>query len=322
MNDLTVVIVSYEARDLTLACLESLDREVRSRTDAGRIDVRVIVVDNGSGDGTVAAVRERFPWAVVVPLPRNVGFARGCNAGLREVRSRHALLLNNDTVVSRGVLERCLAYLDANPDVGVVGPQLLHEDGRLQNSVHAAPGLATELLPKGLLEWLFPRRYPSKRRRLGGPTDVEAVLGACLFVRGEALAKVGGLPEEYFLFLEETDWCWSIREAGFRVVHLPDVTLTHLSGGSSRRRDAAAKRIEYHRSLYRFLEKRRGRWTARLVRAQRVAKGVLEVVLLAPLALLSEGQRRRWSERRRLLAWHLRGRPAGFGLAPLAEERS
>lgn len=321
MKDLSIVIVSYEALALTLACLESLDREVRGKGAAGGLGIQVIVVDNGSTDGTVAAVAARFPWVRVVALPRNVGFARGCNAGLREASGRHALLLNNDTVVHPDVLERCVAHLDAHPDVGVVGPQLLHEDGRLQNSVHAAPGLATELLPKGLLEWILPRRYPSKRRRLDGPTDVDAVLGACLFVRGEALARVGGLPEEYFLFLEETDWCWSIREAGFRVVHLPDVTLTHLSGASSRRRDAAAKRIEYHRSLYRFLEKRRGKATARIVRAQRVAKGLFEVVLLAPLALLSESQRRRFDERRRLLAWHLRGRPAGFGLAPLAEER-
>lgn len=322
MTDLSVVIVSYRGRDLTLACLASLQREVRAREDAGALETEVFVVDNGSDDGTVEAVQRDFPWAKVIALPRNVGFARGCNAGLREASGRHALLLNNDTVVSRGALEACVAHLDAHPDVGVVGPQLLHEDGRRQNSVHAAPGLATELLPAGLLEWLLPRRYPSKRRRLSGPTDVEAVLGACLFVSGAALRRVGGLPEEYFLFLEETDWCWNIREAGFRVVHLPDVNLVHLSGASSRRRDAAAKRIEYHRSLYRFLEKRRGKATARVVRAQRVVKGLAEVVLLAPLALLSAGQRRRWHERRRLLAWHLRGRPQGFGLAPLAEERS
>lgn len=322
MIDLSIVIVNYEGRDLTLRCLESIDREVRSRSGESRMSVEVVVVDNGSTDASVEAVRSSFPWARVIELPRNVGFAKGCNAGLRTIRGRHALLLNNDTIVSAGTLERSVAFLDANPDVGVVGPQLIHEDGRLQNSIHAAPGLSTELLPKALLEWLFPRRHPSKRVPLAGPTDVDAVLGACLFVRGEVLASVGGLPEEYFLFLEETDWCWAIRHAGHRVVHLPDVRLVHLSGASSRRRDAAAKRIEYHRSLYRFLEKRRGAWTARIVRAHRIAKGLIEVTVLAPLVLVSRGQRRRWSERRRLLAWHLRGRPAGFGLAPLAEERS
>lgn len=316
MTDLSIVIVSYETRELLLACLASIEREVRAREDAGRIETEVIVVDNASRDGSASAVRERFPFATVIERPDNGGFAKGCNAGLRASKGRHVLLLNSDTVVRRDVLERCVAFLDANPDVGVVGPQLLHADGRRQNSVHAAPGLATELLPKGLLEVLLPRRFPSKRRRLVGPTDVDAVLGACLFARREVLERAGLLPEEYFLFLEETDWCFAIRAAGFRVVHLPDVEIEHVSGASSRSKDAARKRIEYHRSLYRFLEKRRGAGVARIVRLQRIVKGLVEIVFLAPLCLVSAAERRRFRERRRLLGWHLRGRPPGYGLDP------
>jgi len=321
VNDLSIVIVSYETRELTLACLEAIEDEVRANKDAERLETETILVDNASADGTAAAVRSRFVWVTVIPLLRNVGFAKGCNAGLREAKGRHAVLLNSDTIVRRGTLERCVAFLDANPDVGVVGPQLLHENGRRQNSVHAAPGLLTELVPRALLETLFPGRFPSKRRHIEGPIDVDAVLGACLVVRRAVWEALGGLPEEYFMFLEETDWCWSIREAGWRVVHLPDVELVHLSGASSGRKDALKKRIEYHRSLYRFLGKRRGGAVVWIVRAQRVGKAALGLVLLAPLACIFERQRRRWRERAGLLSWHLRGCPEGEGLAPAASGR-
>jgi len=321
VTDLSIVIVSYETRELTLACLEAIDDEVRTGKDAEPLETETILVDNASTDGTAAAVRSRFSWVTVIPLLRNVGFAKGCNVGLREAKGRHAVLLNSDTIVRRGTLERCVAFLDASPDVGVVGPQLLHEDGRRQNSVHTAPGVLTELVPRGLLETLFPRRFPSKRRRIEGPIDVDAVLGACLVVRRAVWEALGGLPEEYFMFLEETDWCWSIREAGWRVVHLPDVELVHLSGASSGRKDALKKRIEYHRSLYRFLAKRRGGVAVWIVRAQRVAKAALGLVLLAPLACIFERQRRRWRERAGLLSWHLRGCPEGEGLAPAASGR-
>jgi len=318
--DLSVLIVSHGSRDLTLACLASLEASFRSADGPPRIDVEVHVVDNASQDGTPRAVAERFPWVALHALHENVGFAAGCNVGLAAARGRHAVLLNSDTVVTREAFERCVEFLDANPDVGVVGPQLLHPDGRRQNSVHAFPRLATEVLPRGLLETLLPRRFPSKRRRTSGPVDVEAVLGACLFVRREVFAQVGGLPEGYFLFLEETDWCWTIRSAGWRVVHLPDAELVHVSGGSSKRKDAARTRIEYHRSLYRFLARRRGRRQERWVRAHRILRGSLEVGLLWPLALASRAQRRRWRERRTLLSWHLRGRPEGEGLAPASWE--
>jgi GT2 family glycosyltransferase len=314
--DLSIVIVSYETRELTLACLASIERELRARDDAGRIQSETLLVDNASRDGTAEAVRARFPWVTSIVLPRNVGFAAGCNAGLREAKGRHAVLLNSDCVVRRGTLERCVAFLDEHPDVGVVGPQLLHPDGRRQNSVHAAPSVLTELVPKGILETLLPRRFPSKRRRHTGPVDVDAVLGACLCVRREVWERQGLLPEEYFMFLEETDWCWTIRSAGWRVVHLPDVELTHVSGASSRRRNALRKRIEYHRSLYRFLAKRRGSGAVRIVWLQRVLKIALELVLFAPLAAVSPLQRGRWRERAGLLGWHLRGCPEGEGLAP------
>lgn len=311
--DLSIVLLTWNGRELALACLASIERTVRA--PGAPLAVETIVVDNGSRDGTVEAVRARFPWAEVVALPHNVGFAAGNNAGLARARGRHVALLNNDTEVLPGCFEACVRFLDAHPGVGVVGPQLLHPDGRLQNSIHNAPTLLAELVPRGVLETLFPRRFPSKRYRHDGPIDVEAVLGACMVVRREALAAVGPLPEDYFFFLEETDWLYAMRAAGWRVVHLPEARLVHVHGATTKKRMPLPTRIEYHRSLYHFFRKRRGRAQACAVVAVRLAKLVLALVGLAPLALVVPRERQRWRERAAILAWHLRGCPPSWGLA-------
>jgi hypothetical protein len=314
--DLSIVVLTWNGRELVLACLESIDRAVRARRDAERIETETIVVDNGSSDGTARAVRERFPWAELIALPRNVGFAAGHNVGLaRAKRGRHLLLLNDDTQVVPGALERCVRFLDDAPDVGAVGPQLLHPDGRRQNSIHAFPRLLTETVPRGLLETLFPRRFPSKRYAHAGPIDVEAVLGACIAVRRETLDAVGPLPEDYFFFLEETDWLFRMRRAGWRVVHLPDAKLVHVHGAATKKKVPLATRIEYHRSLYRFFRRNRGPGQAAVVVALRVARLAAALVVLAPLALVSARERERWRQRLAILAWHARGCPVSWGLS-------
>ncbi len=320
MTDLSIVVLTWNTRDLVLDCLASIEREVLSRTDPGRLEVETLVVDNGSADGTVEAVRARFPWAQLIPLPRNVGFAAGNNAGLRKISGRHAVLLNSDTVVLRDAFETCVRWLDAHPDVGVVGPQLLNPDLTKQNCIHNYPSLVTELVPKSLLEWLFPRRFPSKRFAHREPIDVEAVLGACLFLRREVLEQVGPMPEDYFFFLEETDWCWRIRDAGWRVMHVPEARVVHVHGAATKKKIPARTRIEYHRSLYHFFRKNRGVAQASAIVALRFAKALLYTLALAPLALVSRDGRERWTSGAAVLAWHLRGCPAGAGLASAGKE--
>jgi GT2 family glycosyltransferase len=318
--DLTIVVVNWNGRALLEDCLASIEREVGGRSTPGRLETETLVVDQASSDGSAEAVRARFPWAEVLALPRNVGFAAGNNVGLRRARGRHCVLLNNDTVVLPDALERCVRYLDANPTVGVVGPQLLDPDGTKQNSVHSVPNLVSEIVPKAVLETIAPWRYPSKRYEHPGPIVVEAVLGACLVVRREVLETVGLMPEDYFMFLEETDWCWRIRRAGWKVVHLPDARVVHVHGATSKKRLPAETRIEYHRSLYHFFEKNRGESIARTVRGLRLAKGVLRAAAGSVAAPFSRRRRDRWRQDLRVLAWHLRGRPEGAGLARLAAE--
>jgi GT2 family glycosyltransferase len=322
MIDLSIVVLTWNARTLVADCLASIERTLRAPGVSGGLSFETIVVDNGSSDGTVEMLHERFPWVETLALPRNLGFAGGCNAGLAVAAGRHVALLNNDTELLPGCFETCVRFLDAEPYVGVVGPQLLHPDGRLQNSIHNAPTLLSELVPKGILETLWPRRFPSKRQRYERPVDVEAVLGACLVVRREALAEVGPLPEDYFFFLEETDWLVAMRQAGWRVVHLPNARLVHIHGATTKKRAPVATRIEYYRSLYHFFRKRRGPGQASAVIGVRVLKLLFALTLLAPFAAVLPSERRRWRERARILVWHLRGRPTSWGLAGLVAGES
>jgi len=331
--DLSVIVVSWQTRDLTLECLAALETTLQCWHTTHAQRGQVLLVDNASTDGTASSVRERFPGVVVTSLARNLGFAAGVNAGLARAEGRHLLLLNSDARIDAASLARCVAVLDDEPRAGIVAPQLLHPDGGLQNSVHAFPSPAREGLPIWLREWLWPRRFPSKRflagRIRGGfadddatspapPLDVEAVQGACLFIARDTIEKVGPLCDDYFFFLEETDWCWRVREAGARVLHVPDARAIHLSGASSKRHHPARTRIEFHRSLYLFVDRHHGPAAARRVATLRVMKCLGSLLLLSLPALVSARQRGRWGERARLLAWHLRGRPAAGGLAGLA----
>ncbi len=170
--DLSIVVVSWNTRELVLDCLGSL------REAAPGITHEILVVDNGSIDGTDAAVRRQFPNVNVIRLPENRGFAAGSNQGLLKMNGRHALLLNSDTVVLSGQLEQGVQYLDRHPDVGVVGLQLLNPDRTRQNSIHNAPTLLSEIVSQSLLRRLWSGRYPGRLRQHVHPIEVEAVLGA------------------------------------------------------------------------------------------------------------------------------------------------
>ena len=218
------VVVTYDALPWIEQCLDSLR------------GVDTVVVDNGSRDGTVAFMRDRFPDVRVVET-ENRGLGAGWNIGLRETSSTYALLLNADAWLVEGALGRLLAFADTRPHAAVVGPRLLNPDGTLQRSVRGFPTLwrlATEYF---FLRKLAPGSSALNAFYAGGfdhdeVRNVEVVMGACMLVRRAAVDEVGYCDEDYFLFSEETDWCFRFREAGWEVVFFPGADCVHVRGAS------------------------------------------------------------------------------------------
>jgi N-acetylglucosaminyl-diphospho-decaprenol L-rhamnosyltransferase len=221
----------------------------------------LVVVDNGSSDGTVAAVRERFPEATVLEQ-ENRGFGAGNNAGMRVATGRWYLLLNSDAWLQPGALDALVAFAKAHPDAAVVGPRLLNPDGTLQRSVRGFPSvwrIATEYL---FLRKLAPRSRALNAFYAGGfehdePREAEFLMGSALLVRPEAVEAVGGFDERYFMFSEETDWCYRFREAGWKVWFYPGAEAVHVGGATTTQNWGPMFR-EQVRGHLRFLADHRG----------------------------------------------------------------
>ena len=223
-SDVAAVVVTYDALLWIERCLASIR------------GVPTVVVDNASRDGTVAFVRARFPDVRVVE-EQNRGLAAGWNAGIRETDSRYVLLLNADAWLVGDALRQLVAFADTRPRAAVVGPRLLNADGTLQRSVRGFPTLwrlATEYL---FLRKLAPRSSALNSFYAGGfahdaVREAEFVMGACLLARREAITEVGLLDEDYFLFSEETDWCYRFHQAGWEVVFFPGAECVHVGGAA------------------------------------------------------------------------------------------
>jgi hypothetical protein len=223
-SSVAAVVVTYDALPWIEQCLDSLH------------GVETVVVDNGSSDGTVDFVRERYPGVRVLEQD-NRGLGAGWNAGIRATAGDYALLLNADAWLTEGALARLVAFAGTRPRAAVVGPRLLNPDGTLQRSVRGFPSvwrLATEYF---FLRKLAPRTSALNAFYAGGfdhdeTRDVEVVMGACMLVRREAIDEVGYCDEEYFLFSEETDWCYRFRESGWEVVFFPGAECVHVRGAS------------------------------------------------------------------------------------------
>lgn len=306
--DLSIIIVNRNTKDLLLACLESVYSTVPP------LKFEVFVVDNASSDGSVEAVRRSYPGAVLIENGRNAGFAAANNQAIRRSSGRFVALLNTDTVLTPGALSSILGLMEADGRIAVCGGQLLNADGSLQNSIASIPTLATELLNKSVLKFLFPAKYPGKRNRIERPTEVESVIGACMVVSRRAIEAAGALDEDYFFFLEETDWCLSMKKKGMLVFFNPMARIYHLQGQTAKKNLSAA-RIEYWRSRYIFFRKHYSGLSNTVLRAGLLLRLSVSIVLQLPASALSAKARLKLGVNSKILLWHLKGRPRNWGLA-------
>jgi len=263
--DLSIVIVSWNVRDLLRRCLSSI--LVGQEQGPG---LEIIVVDNASSDGSAGMVRVEFPQVHLIANEQNRGFTAANNQGLALAQGRYLLLLNPDTEVVGDALATMVGYMEAHPQVGALGPQLRYPDGSRQSSRRRFPTLPTALVESTVIqEWW--RDNPILRRYYMADTPddvvqpVDWVVGACLLVRRQVYEQVGGLDEGFFMYSEELDWCKRIKEAGWEVVYLPTATIIHHEGRSSEQ-VVAARHIHFQSSKVRYFRKHHGPLQAGLLR--------------------------------------------------------
>ncbi len=308
--DLSVVIVALNGRDMTLDCLDTIAGA------AGGLRHEILLVDNGSSDGTAEAAAAGFPGARVIRNSDNRGYGPAANQGMRASSGRVIALVNNDTRLPPGSLQELVAFLDRTPKCAVVGPQLLHEDGRTQNSFDVEPGLATELLNKSLLRRLMPGAYPSRLQERAEPFAVDNLVGACFVVRRAVAEELGGFDETFFYLYEETDFCRRARKRGWTVMVQPGVRIVHLQG-RTRRSVRVRARIEQARSRFAYFRKHRPAAHVAL-RILYPVKCLLETLFWGAMAAANFGlwprARARLAESAAVLGWQLLLCPRRLGL--------
>jgi N-acetylglucosaminyl-diphospho-decaprenol L-rhamnosyltransferase len=271
---IAIVVVSYNVCDLLRQCLTS--------ATAAELPAQVIVVDNASHDGSVEMIRREFPAAHLIANATNRGFAAGTNQGIRHALAApqppdYVLLLNPDAFLRPGALAALVVFMDAHPRVGTAGARLFYPDGRPQEGAWHFPTLLMTLFdlfpPRGpLLGRLYASSLNGRYREERGvePFPIDHPLGAAMIMRRETIDEVGLLDEEYWMYVEEVDWCYRCREAGWAIWQVPQAEVVHVAGASSQQFKGRSF-VALHRSRLRFFSKhsdaRRERWNRRIVRA-------------------------------------------------------
>ena len=230
--EVSLIIVTWNGKRYAMECLESL------RQNTGTVPVEVIVVDNQSTDGTPDEIERQFPNVTVIRNDENLGFAKANNIGLAVAQGKYLGLVNSDVVVPAGCLENILSFMDQNPDIGLLGPKMLAPGGGVGQSVMRLPTVWNTFCCSLGLHTLFPRSKLFGGFLMNGYPydsidDVEVLTGWFWMVRCQALAQVGGLDEQFFMYGEDIDWSYRFRKAGWRVVFYPESEALHYGAASS-----------------------------------------------------------------------------------------
>jgi GT2 family glycosyltransferase len=301
--DISIIIVNWNTRELLRNCVSAVVEGVQGPS------FEIIVVDNASTDGSVAMLRENFPEVVVIENTENRGFGSANNQAMRIMKGRYALLLNSDAVVCERAIERLFVFMESRLDAAMVCGQLLNADGSRQNSIANFPTMLTLLMNTSLLEYLFPKTFPSKRYRCGGDREVDSCIGACLMIRKQAIDAVGMFDERYFFFFEETDWALQMCRAGWKSYQLPEARIYHLQGQSIGRN--IRSRVEFYRSRYQFFRKWKSPTVYLTFRMVVISRLVVNLVLTACGNLLTIGINRGLRDKlfvySKLFVLHLQG---------------
>lgn len=254
--NVSIIIVNWNTSAILQDCLKSVYAQTKD------IKFEVIVIDNASSDDSVQMIKSEFPRVVLIENKENRGFAAANNQGMQVAKGRYVLLLNSDTIVLEGAIQKSLAFADQYPEAAVIGCRVLNPDKSLQPTCFMFPSLLNMFLSSTYLYKLFPRSHFFGRERMtwwkrNDIREVEVVTGCFMLVRKEAIVQVGLMDESYFMYAEETDWCYRFIKAGWKLLFTPDAQIIHI-GGQSSKIVKVKMNIELRKSILHFIKKHYG----------------------------------------------------------------
>lgn len=285
MAKISIIILSWNTRDLLARCLDSIDQH------KGEIQLEIIVVDNASTDGSQAMLKEKYPQIALLINNQNLGFAKANNQAMQVAQGDYFLLWNSDAFATPGAIQSLLHLAEKEPRAAIVGAQLRNADNTFQSSYSPFPNQWREfLILTGLGRTLLGPSYPS----LGpeeekGPQVVNYVAGACLLVRRQAFQEVGGLDEGYFMYAEEVDWCYTMAKHDWQVWYQPEAKVIHLGSASSAGR-RPQREADLYRSRIRFFRKNYGNRSAQILKIQIYTSTAFKNIIHGILRRLTGGR--------------------------------
>jgi GT2 family glycosyltransferase len=256
--DVSVIIVNWNTRDILRDCLSSIFKQTQG------IEFEVIVIDNGSNDRSVEMVEAEFPQVIIIANAENRGFAAANNQGIAIAKGRYVLLLNSDTVILDNAIKKTVLFADAHREAAVVGCRVLNANKTLQQTCFMFPSVLNMVLAATYLYKLFPRNRFFGRERMtwwdrNSVSEVDVVTGCFMLVRRQAIEKIGLMDERFFVYGEETDWCYRFKQAGWKVVFAPVGQIIHLGGVSSSK--MARKTLQLRGAILQFMDKHHSKAT-------------------------------------------------------------
>ena len=247
------VVVTYRAGSLLTDCVRSI------LADSSAGEVELVVVDNGSSDGSVEALQQAVPRAQVISAPGNVGYARAANLGIAATRAPIVAVFNSDLTMEPGTAKAMLARFDEEPGLGACGPRIRNVDGSDYPSARRSPSVPLAVAHGLFGLWWPTNPFTARYRELDAdpsqPRSVDWVSGAAVWLRRGALDAVGGWDERYFMYVEDLDLCWRLQRSGFDVGYEPAGVVTHVQGASTSR-SPYRMLVQHHRSAWRFARRR------------------------------------------------------------------
>ena len=262
--DISIVIVNWKVRPLLEKCLNAII------ADTVDFNTEIFVIDNDSRDGSPEMIMAEYPQVTMIALPSNRGFAAANNLGLKQARGKYLFLLNPDTEVQPGFFKTIFKYLEANPEVGIVGPKILNSDLSLQPSVRRFPDLTSQLLTLLKLQNVWPDnkvfdRYFAKDFDYSQEQIVDQIMGAAIVITREAFENIGLLDQRFFIWFEEVDYCRRAKKKGIVIKYLPTATVLHHGGSSFAKQQTFQNQLVFSSSLFYYFLKHQALWKTLII---------------------------------------------------------